>query len=86
MKITHKNSMNGAIKGEHNDYTFSAKVYEESSKHGINSGRVSKFDLIQDGQIIAYYDRDWGSAPESEVENQTVQEIVGYIDSMKRVW
>lgn len=85
MKITHKNSMNGAIKGEHNDYSFSAKVYEESSKHGINSGRVSKFDLIQDGEIVARYDRDWDILP-TDTNYEATQEIVGYLDSMKKVW
>lgn len=39
------------------------KVYDEPSEFGINSGKISKLQLKQDGEIVANYDRGWDIYP-----------------------
>lgn len=48
---------------------WSAKVYDESSGHGIENGRISKL-LIKDsdGQVLANYDRGWDVKPVAEIQ------------------
>ena len=42
---------------------YTLKVYDESSKFGINHGKISKLELKQDGKIVANYDRGWDIYP-----------------------
>ena len=45
-------------------FEFSAKLYDEASKFGIDNGRVSKFDMYnEEWKNVAHYDRGWDKKP-----------------------
>lgn len=59
------------VKGEVGEYIFSAKLFDEGSKFGINNGRVSKLSIIKKGSnwsngCILNYDRGWDIEPTEE--------------------
>jgi len=58
--------INNYVKGEAaGGITFTAKIYDEGSVHGIDNGRVSKLDIRQGGKIVVNYDRGWDVKPKT---------------------
>ena len=55
---------------------FNAKIYDEPSDFGINSGKVSKL-WIDD---MVNYDRGWDKIPQTPKAMQRVKELVEYFD------
>ena len=39
------------------DYTFTAKVFDLGSVHGIDGGRISKLEVRHKGEAVTHYDR-----------------------------
>ncbi|MBQ7895581.1 MAG: hypothetical protein IJ364_03375 [Oscillospiraceae bacterium] len=74
----------GWIDGQHKDgYSFSAKVYDNGSKHGIRRGRVSKLfiDVDSTGETVVCYDRRWQLKPAPEVK-QAYADILKFLETM----
>ncbi len=56
---------------------YTAKVYDEPSKYGINGGRVSKLAITTlDNELIANYDRGWDIYPATKTAEVAVSLIV----------
>lgn len=70
-----RNWLHGTIKG-FDGYSFSAMVFENGSQFGIEKGRVSKLQLKQGGNEVAYYDRDWDISPATAEQEEIVKAIV----------
>lgn len=54
--------------GEVGNYTFSAKLFDTGSIHGINEGRVSKLDMWNEEGSAVSYCRGWDKKPNKEVK------------------
>ena len=50
------------------EYTYYVKVYETSSMFGIDGGKISKMQVVKDGQVVINYDRGWDIQPYTEEE------------------
>lgn len=51
---------------------YTLKVYDESSKFGINHGKISKLELKQDDKIVANYDRGWDIYPTTKEDEMAL--------------
>lgn len=50
------------------EYAYYVKVYETSSMFGIDGGKISKMQVVKDGQVVINYDRGWDIQPYTEEE------------------
>ena len=65
--------------GTINNIKWSAKVYDEPSEFGINSGRISKLWIAIDGVAICNYDRGWDLKPSSRDAKRAYKAVVDAI-------
>ena len=56
------------VKGEVGIYSFSAKLFNTPSMHGIEGGRVSKLSIFDGSVCFVHYDRGWDITPSQEDE------------------
>ena len=66
----------GSIKANDEIFHYWMKQYEEGSRYGINGGRISKFMLKRNGEIVCNYDREWDIEPVDENTELAVQIIL----------
>ena len=64
---------------------WSAKIFNEGSKYGINGGRVSKLWVsnggkIGDREVYLNYDRGWDIEPKTEEMKQWLDDFLQYVD------
>lgn len=62
------------VKGEIDNYTFVAKLFDEGSEFGIKKGRVSKLSINLKNTsgfygCVVNYDRGWDIRPKKDVKN-----------------
>ena len=65
-------------------YKYEAKVYDVSSKYGINNGRISKLKVVNDigpnswtwDNTVINYDRGWDIRPETKLGKMALQYIL----------
>ncbi len=69
------NWVHGTING-FDGYSFSAMVFENGSKHGIEGSRVSKLQLKKGSAELAFFDRGWDISPATPEQEQIVKAIV----------
>ncbi len=67
------------------EFLFTAKVFDEGSKFGIEGGRVSKI-LIRESnkgweKAFAHYDRGWDVMPEEDWQQDILVEVVHYLEN-----
>lgn len=57
---------------------YEAKVYDKGSIYGIDEGRISKLELVDDetGFCLASYDRGWGIEPCNDAARAAVAELL----------
>ncbi len=57
-------------KGKTNGFKWEVKHHKESSKYGINGGKISKLYIQREsnGEIIALYDRGWDILPDIRLD------------------
>lgn len=80
MKIEYKGG--NYFKGTYNDYKYSAKVYEDASKYGIDRGKVSKLSIRDvEGSEVVNYDRGWDVKPTKE-HNGAYMDILKYLEDL----
>lgn len=61
-------------------FLYSAKVYDEGSKYGINGGRISKLSVVKDihnegwewENCIINYDHEWDVRPEADLDKKVL--------------
>lgn len=80
------NWVTGEVEFNHQEYTFSAKLFDTGSEFGIDKGRVSKLSIKRKGTgfmqwdgYIVNYDRGWDIIPEKEEDVlifKTVMELL----------
>lgn len=64
------------VAGKIGNYKYSAKVYEVPSDFGIDSGNISKLQVVnEEGKTIINYDRGWDVEPTNEYEKEILQEL-----------
>lgn len=82
--ITQQQNERGWVKGQLGKYSFSAKVYGEPSKYGINKGRVSKLFIWQEpGKAsVVNYDRGWDIRPEGDEITEAFEKILAFLEAM----
>jgi hypothetical protein len=80
--ISAKALEHGWLDGFIDDYRFQAKVYDEGSKFGINSGRVSKLEVWDSSEHIVSYDRGWGIKPDSDEQQLLLRELLDYLEEL----
>lgn len=70
------------FKGEYMDYSFTAMVFEEPSKYGIEGGKVSKL-CIKDGSgdWLVNYDRGWDVEPTESVIDD-YKDVLNYLEGL----
>ena len=56
------------VRGNVGIYSFSAKLFNDGSKHGIDGGRVSKLAIYDGSVCFCNYDRGWDVIPSKEDE------------------
>jgi hypothetical protein len=66
------------------DYTFSAKVYDIGSAHGIGGGRVSRLQVWRDDREVMSYDRSWDRVPGSRRDRKALKEILAGFPDRER--
>lgn len=78
------------VKGTgNNNITFSAKVFDKGSVHGIDKGRVSKLEIYQNNRWIINYDRGWDikpATPEHKIIYEAIMKrlnVLGLTQSIK---
>lgn len=61
-------------------FYYTAKVFEEGSKYGINNGRVSKLEIIFESygkrEWQAQYDREWVIKPTTIYAEKAVEYLL----------
>lgn len=57
---------------------YSAKVYGEPSKYGINGGRTSKLEIkrCDNNETIVFYDRCWVVKPEGDLAKKALNYLL----------
>ena len=65
----------GVIGYEGKRYKYYVKAYDEGSEFGIDGGRISKLDILRNGERVALYDREWITKP-IDKGTETVLEIL----------
>ena len=63
-------------------YSFSAKLYDEPSKFGIEGGKISKLDIHKDGELVMRYDRGWDKEPKTPEHKEALQRIRNGLDDV----
>lgn len=59
------------VSGSCSSFTFEAKLFDDGSEFGINEGRVSKLEIVdQFGGVQVRYDRGWDIEPEAHVKKE----------------
>lgn len=66
----------GTLNVENQAISYSAKIFEEPSRYGINQGKISKLTLRNDNKIIANYDRGWDIAPTNRLARKALKMIL----------
>jgi hypothetical protein len=70
------------------EYTFSSKLFDEGSVHGIDGGRVSKL-TIREGtgwnNVIVNYDRGWDVEPEDEYEREIYESVLIFLENAPKI-
>lgn len=61
-------------------YSFSAKVEQDPSEHGIKGGTITQLDLQKDGETVVLYDRGWDIAPNDTEHREAIQRIRNGLD------
>lgn len=86
--ISAKQSPDGWIQGNIDGRHFSAKVYDEGSRFGIDEGPVSKlaiwFDdiIIRKRMWVATYDRGWDVRPKKAKEKKLLAALLEYLGNL----
>jgi hypothetical protein len=62
-------------------YTFTAKVYDEPSSHGIEGGKISKLQIKKDGKQVVNYDRGWDERPKTPEQKEALHRIRNGLDN-----
>ena len=57
-------------------FQWEAKVFENPSQFGINSGRVSKLSLRRGEKFVVNYDRGWDVKPRTIAARRAVNQIL----------
>ena len=57
-------------------FQWEAKVFENPSRFGINSGRVSKLSLRRGEKFVVNYDRGWDVKPRTIAARRAVNQIL----------
>jgi hypothetical protein len=75
-----KNWIDGLIEGCH----FSAEVFDEGSKYGINNGRISRLNMVdKNGTLQIYYDRDWNVKPTGKIK-AIYKQVVSFFETFPK--
>lgn len=56
-------------------YSFSAKVYELPSEHGIQGGKISKLEIKDGDRIAVSFDRGWDVKPVTHQDRDALNKI-----------
>jgi len=64
------------IKGTIDGYSFYIKQYDEGSEYGIAGGRISKLEILKDGQLFVQYDRGWSKKPSGAQVKAVYEQIL----------
>lgn len=64
------------LKVEDQIVSYSMKVFEESSRYGINQGKISKLTLRSNNKVIANYDRGWDIMPTGKLAYEALEMIL----------
>ena len=77
-----KNVGNNWFCGDYNDKEFTALLFEEPSKYGIEGGKVSKL-CIKDGSgdWLVNYDRGWDVEPTESVIDD-YKDVLNYLEGL----
>lgn len=59
----------------HSEYSFSAKVFQQPSRFGIDGGPISKLEVRKDGERVANFDRGWGVEPQIRSDQKALKQI-----------
>ncbi len=62
--------------GEIDGFEYQIKHYAESSRLGIDGGRISKLWIAKDGIEHACYERGWLMRPKSNESKKVYEELV----------
>ncbi len=50
--------------------------FDEPSQYGIRRGRISKLDVVADGDAVINYDRGWVNRPKTEADKAVLKAIL----------
>ena len=89
IKLTQFDNTNNWIKGTIDDFSFSAKHFDEGSMFGINDGRTSKLEIWEGKEfswdnIIAHYNRGWDIEPETEEQKEICNTLVDCLEKLPK--
>jgi hypothetical protein len=69
--------------GKIDDYTFCAKLFEETSDRGINKGKVSKLEMRDSSyNVVCNYERGWDIRPKGEAL-KVFKALLHYLEKME---
>ncbi|MBO9399128.1 hypothetical protein J7400_20830 [Shimia sp. R9_2] len=66
------------------EYSFSAKVFQQPSRFGIDGGLISKLEVRKNGERIASFDRGWDIEPQNHCDQEALKEIRQGLGEEKR--
>lgn len=69
------------------EYYFESKLFDLSSHHGINNGRVSKLTIVIGDKwtnwqnVITNYDRGWDIKPKTRAEKEVYKKVLDFLEN-----
>ncbi len=72
------NWIEGYVLQDHIKYKFTAKVFDENSKFGIDEGRISKLTVrrVSDNEEIVNFDRGWDKYPREKALLSMLKKLI----------
>lgn len=74
---------NHCVQGKFNDdISFTAKVFDKGSVHGIDKGRISKLNIRKEDKIIVNFDRGWDVEPKTPEHRAIFETITAKLNGL----
>jgi hypothetical protein len=78
--INNSNWVKGVV--NEGEFTFSARLFDDTSIRGINGGRISKLNIKDHSdKEIATYDRGWDTKPKSLIHKKVYEAVHEFLEA-----
>lgn len=61
-------------------YEFKARLFDEPSNLGIDSGKIARLDVRKDGELVLRYDQGWAVDPKTPEHKEALHRIRNGLD------